>query len=167
VDVLMNQRWQSGLSPFDGDCLVTDDLISVEELGQLLGMILPELERGCAARTLYTFDDWHQHDGYVTERRAMEWGELAAVARSADDLVASRQGDTYVHRSFYPEELTFLLRYDVSDEEGEDASGFSGTFDLSAQPDRIARMASLVPLPLRSRLRIEPTKVYFDRTYAG
>src|SRR5262245_39502605 len=111
----MNQRWQSGLSPFDGDCLVTDDLISAEELRQLLGMMLPELERGSAAQTLYAFDDWHQHDGYVTERRAIEWEALAAVARSAATLIASRQGDTYVHRSFYPEDFGFLLRYDVSD----------------------------------------------------
>jgi hypothetical protein len=167
VDALMNQRWQSGLSPFDGDCLVTDDLISAEELRQLVGVILPALERGSAAQTFYTFDDWHQHDGYVTERRVIAWAALAAVARSADGLIASRQGDTYVHRSFYPEDFAFLLRYDVSDEERGDAIGFSGTFDLSARPDTIARMASLVPAPLRSRLRVEPSKGYFDRTYAG
>jgi hypothetical protein len=165
VDALMNE--QSGHLPFDGDCLVTDDLISAEELRQLLGVILPALERGSAAQTLYTFDDWHQHDGYVTERRVMEWGASVAVTRSADALIASRQGDTYVHRSFYPEDFAFLLRYDVSDEESGDASGFSGTFDLSAQPDTIARTASLVPVPLRSRLRVELSKGYFDRTYAG
>lgn len=167
MDALLNQRWQSGLSPFDGDCFVTDDFLSVEELRQLLGVILPELERGYTAQTLYTFDDWHQHDGYVTERRVIEWAALAAVARSPDALIASRQGDTYVHRSFYPEGFAFLLRSDVSDEETGDASGFSGTFDLSARPDTIARTASLVPVPLRSRLRVESSKGYFDRTYAG
>src|SRR5262249_36278482 len=115
VDALLNQRWQSGLSPFDGDCLVTDDAINVEELRELLAVVVPELERGCAGQALYAFDDWHQHDGYVTERRVMEWEALAAVARIADALIASRQGDTYVHRSFYPEGFAFLLRYDVSD----------------------------------------------------
>jgi hypothetical protein len=163
----MNERWQNGLSPFDGDCLLTDDLVSVEELRKLLGVILAELEAGYAAQTLYTFDDWHQHDGYVTHRRAIEWGAIATVARSDDTLIASRQGDTYVHRSFYPEDLSFLLRYDVSDEETGDTSGFSGTFDFSARPDIIARTVSLVPLPLRSRLRVEPSKGYFDRTYSG
>jgi hypothetical protein len=49
----------------------------------------------------------------------------------------------------------------------QDASSFSGTLDLSARPDTIARTASLVPVPLRSRLRVEPSKGYFDRTYAG
>jgi hypothetical protein len=167
VDALMNQRWQSRLSPFDGDCLVSDDLVSVEELRELLGVILPELERDYAAQALYTFDDWHQHDGYVTERRVMEWRALAVDTRSADALITSRQGDTYVHRSFYPEDWSFLLRYDVSDEESGDAGGFSATFDLSAQPDKIARIVSVVPLALRSRLRVEPSKGYFDRTYAG
>ena len=167
VDALMNQRWQSGLSPFDGDCLVTDDLISVGDLCQLLGVILPELERASAPRTLYTFDDWHQHDGYVTQRRVIKWGELAALARTADALTASRQGDTYVHRSFYPEGFVFLIRYDVLDEESGDGSGFSGTFDLSAESEKIAQVASLVPVPLQSRLRVEPSKSYFDRTYRG
>jgi hypothetical protein len=163
----MNQRWQSGLSPFDGDCLVTDDVVTVEELRELLAAIVPELERGCAGQALYAFDDWHQHDGYVTERRVINWGELAAVARSPDVLIASRQGDTYVHRSFYPEDFSFLLRYDVPDEDCGDGSGFSGAFDLSAKAQKIARTKPFVPAVLRSRLRVEPSKAYFDRTYAG
>jgi hypothetical protein len=72
-----------------------------------------------------------------------------------------------VYRSFYPEDLSFLLRVDVADEDCGDGTGFSGTFDLSAKPLKIARILSLVPLPLRSRLRVEPSKEYFDRTYAG
>ena len=58
----MNKRWQGGLSPFDGDCIVTDDLLSVEDLHSLLAVVVPGLERRYAAQTLYTFDDWHQHD---------------------------------------------------------------------------------------------------------
>jgi hypothetical protein len=167
VDTLLNQRWQSRLLPFDGDCILTDDLISVEDLRKLLGIILPELEKSCHAQSLYAFDDWHQHDGYITGRRVADWGALAAIVRSVDTLIASRQGDTYVHRSFYSEDFSFLLRYDVSDEQNTGASGFAGTFDLSAEEDRIARILSLVPLPLRSQLRVEPSKDYFDRTYAG
>jgi hypothetical protein len=163
----MNHRWQGGLSPFDGDCLVTDDLVSVEDLRALLALILHELEEEYAAQTLYTFDDWHQHDGYVTERRLTEWSSLATLGRRADALIASRQGDTYVHRSFYPEDGSFLLRYDVPDEDCGDGTGFSGAFDLSANPTRIAQMLPLVPPSLRSRLRVEPSKDYFDRTYAG
>ena len=163
----MNQRWQSGLFPFDGDCLVTDDAVTVEELLEFLAVIVPELERECAGQALYSFDDWHQHDGYVTERRVINWGELAAVARSADVLIASRQGDTYVRRSFYPEDLSFLLRYDVPDKDCGDRSGFFGAFDLSAKTERIARTKTLVPAGLQSRLRVETSKAYFDRTYAG
>lgn len=163
----MNQRWQSGLSPFDGDCLITDDLLLVEDLRSLLALVVAELESQYAAQTLYAFDDWHQHDGYVTERRVTDWGTLAAVTRSADALIASRQGDTYVHRSFYPEDFAFLLRYDVLDEDSGDGTGFAGTFDLSAVPPMIARLAALVPLGLRPQVKIEPSKVYFDRTYFG
>jgi hypothetical protein len=166
VDALINQRWQAGLSPFAGDCLITDDLVSVEDLRTLLAVILAELKDEYATQTLYTFDDWHQHDGYITERRATDWGSLTTLAQCAHALIASRQGDSYVHRSFYPEDLSFLLRYDVAEAYG-DGAGFSGAFDLSANPPSIARILSLVPPTLRPRLRVEPSKGYFDRTYAG
>jgi hypothetical protein len=163
----MNQRWQAGLCPFNGDSLITDSLVSVEELQALLAAILPELERNYGTQTLYVFDDWHQHDGYVTERRVAEWGSLATRARRTDSLLASRQGDSYVYRSLYPADLSFLLRYDVSDEDCGDGSGFSGALDLSSNPERITEALAVVPPDLRSRLRVEPSKGYFDRTYSG
>jgi hypothetical protein len=163
----MNQRWQRDLSPFDGDCLVTDDLLSVVDLRALLAVVVSDLASHFSAQALYTFDDWHQHDGYVTERRVTDWGALAAVSGSDDALIASRQGDTYVHRSFYPEDFAFLLRYDVPDADRGDGTGCAGTFDLSASSNMMATLAALVPLSLRPRVRIEPSKAYFDRTYAG
>jgi hypothetical protein len=164
----MNQRWQTGLSPFDGDCLVViDDVLSVEDLRSLLAVVVRELKGQYDAQALYTFDDWHQHDGYVTERRAMDWRELEAVSQTGDALIASRQGDTYVHRSFYPEDFAFFLRYDVPDEDSGDGSGFAGTFDVSASSTMIARLTALVPVGLGPRVRIERSKSYFDRTYAG
>jgi hypothetical protein len=69
VDALINERWQAGLCPFDGECLVSDEPISVEDLRTILAAIFPELQRDRAAQELFMFDDWHQHDGYVTERR--------------------------------------------------------------------------------------------------
>src|SRR5262245_12375557 len=127
----MNQRWQSGLSPFDGDIPFTDDPISVQDLRNILAVIVPELQVDYTAQSLYTFDDWHQHDGYVNQRQPAEWSSLTEVTQSLDALIALRQGDTYVHRSYYPEDLSFLLRYDVFDEDSGDESGFSGLFDLS------------------------------------
>ena len=163
----MNQRWHDGMSPFDRDCIVTDDLISVDELRVLLGVVVSDLESHYAGQRLYAFDDWHQHDGYVTERRATEWGSLSVAAQNRDTLLASRQGDSYVHRSYYPQDLSFLLRYDVPDEECGDKTGFSGTFDLSANPALIAKVFELVPVSLRSRFQVEHSKDYFDKTYSG
>ncbi|HWY87231.1 MAG TPA: hypothetical protein VNX28_10930 [Gemmataceae bacterium] len=167
MDTLLNQRWQAGLPPFDGDCLVTDGMISVDNLRMLLAIVLPELKGDDGGRTLYTFDDWHQHDGYVTNRQETEWSSLESLARNNDLLVASRQGDDYVHRSFYPENLSCLLRFDVPDKDCGDGTGLSGTFDLSASPPKIARILSILPLTLRTGLRLELSKGYFDRTYAG
>jgi hypothetical protein len=69
MDQVMNQCWQSGQPPFDGDCLLTPDGLSLEDLRRILLAVIAELERSFASKALYTFDDWHQHDGYVTERR--------------------------------------------------------------------------------------------------
>jgi len=167
VDALLNQRWQSGLTPFNGDCLRTDDLISVAELASLLSAIVPVLQGDYAAQDLYTFDDWHQHDGYVTERRQTEWSSLSAAAQNREALLASRQGDSYVRRSYYPQDLSFLLRYDVPDEECGDKTGFSGTFDLSANSALITKVLQLIPEGLRSRFQVERSKDYFDKTYSG
>jgi hypothetical protein len=167
MDALLKQRWQAGLAPFDGDCLVTDGSISVDNLRTLLAYVLPELKRDVAGRTLNTFDDWHQHDGYVTDRQETEWSSLESLVRDNDVLIASRQGDDYVHLSFYPEDLSFLLRFDVLDKDCGEGSDLSGTFDLSANPPKIARILSLLPLTLRTGLRVELSKGYFDRTYAG
>jgi hypothetical protein len=142
-------------------------MIPVKDLRALLAVVLAELKVDLATETVYTFDDWHQHDGYVTDRRLTEWSFLDALGQNTDALIVARQGDRYVHRSFYPEELSFLLRVDIPDEDCGDGTGFSGRFDLSTKPPKIARILSLVPLPLRSCLRVEPSKGYFDRTYAG
>ena len=71
-----------------------DDPISVPDLQAILAVIAPELEVTHTAQNLYTFDDWHQHDGYVTQRCPTEWGSLVAVSQSTDVLIASRHGDT-------------------------------------------------------------------------
>ena len=167
MDALLTERWRADLSPFAGDCLYTHDLVTVEGLRAVLAVTVPVLAAGRDTEPLYTFDDWHRHDGYVTERRVVDWGELKDLTRSADRLLRSRQGDTYVHRAYYPADLSFLLRYDVPDEESGDGCGFAGAFDLSADPPTTARVLALITPAWRSSLRIEPSKGYFDRTYAG
>ena len=87
----MNQRWQEGLSPFDGECLTTDEMIPVEDLRSLLAVLLPELKVDLVTDRIYTFDDWHQHDGYVTDRHLTEWSFLDSLARTTDALGRAQQ----------------------------------------------------------------------------
>jgi hypothetical protein len=163
----MNHRWQACLSPFNGDCLRANELLPVEDLRAFLAEVVRELKVHHPDQTIYAFDDWHQHDGYITNRQITAWSSLDSLGRSVAELIASRQGDCYVHRSFYSEDLSFLLRVDVPDEDCGDGTGLSGTFDLSANPQIIGRLRSLAPAILQPRLRIEPSKAYFDSTYAG
>ena len=74
MDERMIQRWRGGLSPFSGDCLRTDDLISVEELRALLSVIVLDLKNEYSDQPLYTFDDWHEH----AERSTVAHVELTA-----------------------------------------------------------------------------------------
>lgn len=166
MDEVMNQRWHQTLSPFDGDCLLTFEAVTVAQLQQLMSTLLTGLKTIYAKQTLYTFDDWHQHDGFVTERQVMDWMVLQAVCESEAAMIASRQGDTYVHRAFYPEDHGFLLRYDVSDD-GIVGADFTGSMDLTASAAMITTMQALLPLDVRSLVRVETAKVYFDGKHAG
>ena len=126
--------------------------------------VLQERKKGCS---LYRFDDWHQHDGYVTEARATDWKTLNQILLSDQALRHSRHGDSYVRWAYYPDDLTFLLRYEILDPDEEpELSEPQGDCDLCADVDIIREIRSKAE---RFTARIEATsaKGYFDETYAG
>ncbi len=84
-----------------------------------------------------------------------------------ESLRHSRHGDTYVRRAFYPDELTFLLRYDVLDPDEEpELSEPRGDCDLCADANTIGEIRAKSER-FANCIEVVSAKEYFDEIYAG
>lgn len=167
MDAQLEQRWKDGKPPFDGSCLRLADHVPLPTLRSLLRAIVYELQQRLNHRPLLKFDDWHEHDGYITEAQPADWAALDRVLLNDESLKHSRHGDAYVRRAFYPDDLTFLLRYDVLDPDEEpELSEPMGDCDLCVDADTIGRIRAKAER-LANCLEVVSAKEYFDKIYAG
>ena len=167
MDEQLEQRWKTGKPPFDGECLRLTDHVPLPTLRLLMRTIVDVLRQQETDRTLFRFDDWHQHDGYVTKARAADWATLDQILLNDQTLHHSRHGDAYVRWAYYPDDFTFLLRYDVLDPDEEfELSEPEGDCDLCADADMIRKIRSKAER-LTDCLEVTSAKAYFDRIYAG
>ncbi len=119
------------------------------------------------APALRTLDDWHEHDGYVSTCSVVDWTELERLVSTETSMTASRQGDAYVRRAFYPNDATWLFRFYLLDQdEDERYPGNWGTLDLSG-PDQLCERAMNVITAGGTDVAIGRAKQYFDHAYAG
>jgi hypothetical protein len=110
-------RWKAGEPPFDGHVLHPDVLLQIAELRAALRGLVAALTQSAGNQSprLLAFEDWHEHDGYVTESRAAAWSDVEEMLETDESLYAARQGDTHVHRAFYAADRSFLFRFYVLD----------------------------------------------------
>lgn len=167
MDAQLEQRWKDGKPPFDGSCLRLTDHVSLPTLRPLLRIIVDALQQRMMHRRLLRFDDWHEHDGYVTEALPTDWAALDQILMNDESLHHSRHGDAYVRWAFYPDDLTFLLRYDVLDPDEEpELSEPMGDCDLCADAKTIGEIRAKAER-FANCLEEVSAKEYFDEIYAG
>ncbi len=164
----LNIRWQNAKRPFDAQILHPSDLMPLSMLRVLLHTIVQVLHSEFGQEKLYRFEDWHEHDGYITRETLVSWKSLDEILSSNESLYSARHDDTFVHWAYYPAGLSFLLRFDVLDEnEDELYPGIWGTFDVSTTSPLLQKVeAALSKEPAHSLLK-EEAKSYFDENYAG
>ena len=168
MDAPLEQRWKTGQTPFDGHCIPLTDHVSLPTLRSLLRSIVHVLQQRTKDRSLFRCDDWHQHDGYVTEALPTDWATLDQILMNDQDLHHSRHGDAYVRWAYYPDDLTFLLRYDVLDPDEEpELSEPKGDCDLCADAETIREILAKVEPAFSDCLEVASAKEYFDGIYAG
>jgi hypothetical protein len=102
-------RWRSVAPPFDGLVLCLEDYLPLADLRVALRVSVAKLKAAYGDVELTAFDDWHQHDNYITESRPASWREVDDVLASDRSLYEVRDGDDYVHRA----ELPCLYRFDI------------------------------------------------------
>jgi hypothetical protein len=121
MDRILEVAWQQQEKPFHAETIIPDDLIPVSILRLILKSIVKhcEIYYPLSYCTIYKFDDWHEHDGYATERSPVTFQELYAVLESDELFYQSRHQDDYVYYAVYPDSMDFLLRYNLLDEDKE------------------------------------------------
>ena len=168
MDQFLEKRWKAAAQPFDGDCLHLKDFVQLSELRHFLVDIVNVLRKYAGRAVLYQLDDWHEHDGFVTQRSEASWDEIDKTLADDESLFANRPGDTYVNRAFYPDGYSFLLRYYVLDADEEvQYPGKWGACDLSAIQPILATIKCAASDSISRRVNVSNSKVYFDSRYGG
>jgi hypothetical protein len=162
----LERRWRDRLAPFNGVTLVAPPA-PLAATRRLLAAITGRLRPVdlSAEDQLFTFEDWHDHDGYLTSERAATWDELGACLATDDALVSASSDDTLVRRAWYPNDFAFLLRWCVTsdpDDFGLPRDGFAGWVDVTGSPEQIQSLSDLV---LGGDVR--PAGDFFDATWSG
>jgi hypothetical protein len=165
MDADLTERWRRGAAPFDLECVRTDELVPLAELRAALALVVGALHARHPV-PLLAFDDWHEHDGFVSSSRECGWQELVAALADDASLYRARTGDVFVCRAFYAADHSFLLRFYVA-EENEDGAGFWGDLDFTAAPAVLDELAPRLRGLLSTPLVREGAKAYFDSAYAG
>jgi hypothetical protein len=160
MDEALDRAWRSATSPFDGITLRAADA-PVKTLAPLLTQLVERLRVRFSERRLWRVEDWHAHDGWVTERRASSWDELLELCRSEDALIARAALDEFVALAFYTEPTALLLRIEVEDyaEAGQERMG---AFDVTL-PASDAALCEALPRELH--VRRSDAKQYFDEIH--
>lgn len=119
MDKRLHNLWINRQYPYNQNIIYANKYISLEKLRASLFDIAEYLYNEFSSSSLSLNHDWHQHDGYINESEVHEWTTYMKKFESVKSLYNSSDGDDYVRIVLYPEELTFILRYDVREADDE------------------------------------------------
>ncbi|MBN2583231.1 MAG: hypothetical protein JXL80_09190 [Planctomycetes bacterium] len=161
MDQTMLARWQAAETPFDGAALWSNTDLTRDQLAKAVScMVSFVASRIGLAERLHVIEDWHNHDGYVTNPKEVVSALFVREVGRADSEWF-RLMDTFVYWGVYDETMRFYLRFGMGDEEA------AGYFDLSTGSEIVAQLATELTETLGIPVEVEPAKELFDRTYAG
>src|SRR4030095_5145858 len=134
MDAVLAKAWKASARPFDGETLNCSDLLPLSALRNLMIQVVNELKGRFAHEPLQRFDDWHQHDGFISPAESSGWEDLDQILSSEKSLYENRAPDDFVRRAFYDKGKTFLFRFHIADEDDDlpQYPGIWGDFDLTA-----------------------------------
>jgi hypothetical protein len=163
VDRITEPLWRETRSPFDGLTLVTP-MLSSRELLVATASVVRLLHRACPGVTLTTAQDWHEHDGFVTEAAAASWDQLEEAVHSEDALMSWTPLDPFVRRAWLGRD-SFYLRWHYFD-------GYERPFHPAAPAGGDLDLTGAAPLVRRAQKRLraagiesetEAAKTFFAR----
>lgn len=174
MDAEFEIRWRDGRSPFDGTTVALTEYVPLATLREALVIAVRHLREYRPTATLWRLEDWHAHDGYVTEAELSTWQELDSMLISIEGMKAASTGDTYVRRGYFPAERDYYLRlyvpdaYDNPVHEHHDPDLVDyGLFDLTCQSPMAKLIAEEISATGTQWIELVPAKEFFDRSYSG
>lgn len=165
MDPTLERCWKSGTAPFDGVTVydASDDEITLLSLRHSALAVVEILQQKFPAASLRIFDDWHEHDGFISPSSKTTWSEVRDRLTSDDSFLFFKTGDFQVSKAIYPEGLEFFLRIYI-DEEAKPGDGV-GELDVTVP----LNTAGTISDALRSLLKpkTESARSYFEKRYGG
>lgn len=169
MDRELAERLAATAPPFSGVCLYPDDSLKITDLVKVLGAVCDCIKEEFGDIGIRSLDDWLIHDGWLSSSKRSSWEEIENAIQSEESIYNYRHEDDFVYRAFYPEDFSFLLRFDVFDEDDEDEEypGIWGTFDICGPNDWVQVLHQRLTLIASTEFVVESAKHFFDRLVSG
>ncbi len=161
----LDARWKARLSPFDGKTISIYGAPTPEDALDMLHFI------GTILRDRYEeilcFDDWHEHDGFLTNPKTTNWRVITSWWQDTSSLVKSSPGDDYVRKAIFSPTFDWLLRWslDSTDSTRDDAVPY---LDFTAAAESPAvRLIDRIAHRWPDHTTVSSAAAHFDTCYAG
>jgi hypothetical protein len=149
----------TGRAPFNGVTCVFSD-ISLDALWRCYRAAVECLTIDGPDAIYWQVDDWHWHDGYVTNETPLTGQEWQSWTESKEALAAAWQTEDYVHRGVYPSGLSWYLRFHL----WESSLRSGGSMDFSGGADLVARVLAAVEAIGIRPSEVRPSLAWFAKT---
>jgi hypothetical protein len=156
----LEKRWYAGEKPFDGEIITSSTDSSMDTLLKVMkcfeDMVIELTER------VFLYDDWHEHDGFITDDKTITIEELKSMIKDSKSLRSNTHGDFEVRTAVHSESNNWLMRWCI---DLEDNAYCDFEFCVSNTGDK--KVLELIHSINPEELNRAKAKDYFDRSYGG
>ena len=167
VDRIAEARWRDLVPPFDALTLATP-ILATQQLHAAAASLVRLLRVAFPDAVLSTAEDWHEHDGFVSEPQPAGWDVLALAVGSDAAFMECSPTDTYVRRAWLADGSLYLrwLFYDEGESLYAATPRSGGDLDLTAERDVIEDVLELLR-KIGIEAAVEPASDFFGRRWSG
>ena len=168
----LERRWKNKLSPFDGVTIHTEEEFGVSKLRQIIMEIVYILEHRSDYIRVEFFDDWHEHDGYITDSTSITWKGIHDWLKDEKSLYRQCYTDDEVSIAIYPLTFEWYLRIEIGDNpddmsEPTDMHNAYYDFDFTGNLYLAKTMKDVIQEKIGINVKWTNAKKFFDMIYGG
>lgn len=149
--------------PFHGDTCEVKNL-NLDQLWRCYNVAV-SLVKATSTHVMYrSAQDWHRHDGFITQSSELSAADWAAWLVSPQSLLKAWEAEDWCHRTVYPPDLTWCIRFQCWEEYGEKPqSNHSCDFalDLSGPPSLVKEFAARIRELYRVESQVKTSSDWF------